>query len=461
MGADPTAELRAVAALVALLLLPGLTVVRAPWTAVPLLSCGFWVASWAWLQALGMTRGAFLTGALVSFAALASLRLLKPLPVPRVGPASALVGLAAAAQLLPLARLDLVPGADGPLRALSVRLLMWHDGLPRTYEPLAPLHYFGAAVHAVDLLAADVALLAGVPPALGALVAALAAQGLLLVALDALLTRALPPPAGHPNAARALSGAVVLAVAGLRAAAPGGPSAPTLGLALGVAAVALLWRGQERAPAVAAGVMLGAALAGDPLFTLAGMPLVLTVGGMRIARARDARRRALALRLALACAGALILAGPALGRSLGALSVGERARLSALIAAPEHLWGLAWVVAALLGAVAVARTGAWARLGEGGRAGLAAATLVATLGTAWGAARLHPRTPPTRADLHAFHALAAATSIDDVICIDAATSQVWIPALVGRAVSPAPLPGLYDDELRRGWARRRPCVPMR
>jgi len=45
------------------------------------------------------------------------------------------------------------------------------------------------------------------------------------------------------------------------------------------------------------------------------------------------------------------------------------------------------------------------------------------------------------------------------VCIDAATPQVWIPALVGRGVQPALLPGYYADELRAAGARRPACVP--
>jgi hypothetical protein len=464
VGVDPIANARALAALGALLLLPGLTVVRAPWHAVPFLSLAYWVVSWSWLDALGATRRHFLVGSLLFFAALASLRLFKPWPRPRPSWAAWLVALAALAQLLPLTRLTLGPGDDGPLRALTVRLLIWHDGLPRTYEPLAPVHHFGAGLHGVDLLAADVALLASVPPVTGALVAALAAQALLLVALDALLTRALAGTAWAPALARGASALAVLSVAGLRAAglAPAVPS--TLGLALGVSAAALLLRGRERAPAVAAGLLLGGALVSDPLLLALVLPVTLSIGPARAVRAAGGERRAQAVRAGLACGFALLLAAPALLRFDVTLSPAERAAAGPLVLTSEHLFGIGWVLAALAAAWGLAYVSRRVEEGADGRFGLrravtAAAVLVGALGTAWGAAHVGPRLPPSAAERRALEALAAATTIDDVVCIDAATPQVWIPALVGRAVHPALLPGFYADELRAGVARRPACVP--
>jgi len=73
---DLAAEARGLLALGALLLLPGLVIVRAPWTAVPFLSAAFWIVSWWW----GLPRLAFLHGAVVAFALLVLLRLFQPLP---------------------------------------------------------------------------------------------------------------------------------------------------------------------------------------------------------------------------------------------------------------------------------------------------------------------------------------------------------------------------------------------
>ena len=55
MPPDLAAEARGLLALAALLLLPGLVIVRAPWTAVPFLSVSFWIVSWWW--GLGRRRG--------------------------------------------------------------------------------------------------------------------------------------------------------------------------------------------------------------------------------------------------------------------------------------------------------------------------------------------------------------------------------------------------------------------
>ena len=57
-------DARAVAGVLLLLLLPGFTVVRAPWTAVPFLSLGYWIASWWWLSSEGGGREAFLRASL-------------------------------------------------------------------------------------------------------------------------------------------------------------------------------------------------------------------------------------------------------------------------------------------------------------------------------------------------------------------------------------------------------------
>ncbi len=46
---DVLVEARGLLTLGVLLLLPGLLVVRAPWTAVPFLSAAFWIVSWWWL----------------------------------------------------------------------------------------------------------------------------------------------------------------------------------------------------------------------------------------------------------------------------------------------------------------------------------------------------------------------------------------------------------------------------
>lgn len=436
MEPDLIADARALVALGALLLLPGLTVVRAPWNAVPLLSLAFWLASWPWLEALHATRAQFVGAALAFFGVLAALRLFQPWSGSRPSWPTRLVALVAVAQLAPLARLSLVPGDDGPLRALVVRLLVWHDGLPRTYEPLAPVSPFGADLHGVDLLAGDIALLAGVPPTLASLVAALAARGLALQALHLCLTRL-------PGASPVGCAALALGAASLICVLPAAPSA--LGLALGVAAAGLLLCGRTRSAAVAAGLLSGGAGASDACLTALLAVLTLAFVGARATRASAGERRVHLTRLGLAVGTALVFATPALARLRPAAARG----LSA-----EDLAGLAWIGATVAVAIVVARRLPVHAASRRERTALASAALVAVLGSAWNAFHLRPRTPPTRAQARAFEALAASTTVQDVVCIDPATSQVWIPALVGRAVQPAPVSAIHAAERLRGEAGR-------
>ena len=72
----------AVAALALLLLVPGLLVVRAPWTAVPALSLAFWALSPWWCPAT-LSRAGFVGGALLGSLALLALRLLPKHEQPR------------------------------------------------------------------------------------------------------------------------------------------------------------------------------------------------------------------------------------------------------------------------------------------------------------------------------------------------------------------------------------------
>ncbi len=176
-------------AFVVLLLLPGLLVVRAPWPAVPFLSLAFWVLSWGWL--FGASREPFLRGALLGFFLLVLLRLLKPLDGRRPGWPTVLVLIAAALPLLAFFLWPLCPGAEMSFHSLGARLVVWRDGLPATYEPLAPMRPFGAHAPALPALAADVSLLSGLPAAKSVLLVHQAALGLLLIGLFALLIRRL------------------------------------------------------------------------------------------------------------------------------------------------------------------------------------------------------------------------------------------------------------------------------
>src|SRR5436190_1162850 len=68
-------DTRAALALAALLAVPGLLVLRAPYRAMPLLSLCFWVLTWTWLG--GLQRSWWLRLCLVTFAAFAVLALVR------------------------------------------------------------------------------------------------------------------------------------------------------------------------------------------------------------------------------------------------------------------------------------------------------------------------------------------------------------------------------------------------
>ena len=389
---DLAAETRGLLAFAALLLLPGLLVARAPWTAVPFLSVSFWIVSWWW----GLPRLAFLHGALIVFLFLAVLRLLQPLPPLRPAWPTLLVAAAAAARLVPYAAWPVAPGADMSLHSLSALLLVWRDGIPRTYEPLLPIHAFGAYTPGLHSLAADVALLSGLAPYRAAFLVSAAAHGLLAVAAYAALSRFVAP-----------SVAALAAVLGLgMARAPQsffgwGANPSVLALALVVAAAALLARGTGRSPAVAAGLFLGAAVVTHAMIVACAVALApLVIGSVALApSAERARRRD---RFAIAGLVAVLAALPFLAQLDFTLSPGERAWLA------DHLrtrYALDWqrrytdayplavlryVVATLNDAfLAASLVGLWLahRARERGRAALALTLvlLVGLAGTArWG-----------------------------------------------------------------------------
>ncbi|MFN8096056.1 MAG: hypothetical protein U0599_28220, partial [Vicinamibacteria bacterium] len=138
-------------ALATLALLPGLLVVRAPWTAVPALSLAFWALSAWWPPLAGEPRGRVWLFALLVFAPLALLRLLPkhvvppppgapaplepPAPPPRRGRPSP--PLAAAPSLLVLAAAVAVaaagllwwnpPGRDAAFQSTAARAFLWRD----------------------------------------------------------------------------------------------------------------------------------------------------------------------------------------------------------------------------------------------------------------------------------------------------------------------------------------------
>ena len=268
---------------------------------MPFLSLSFWLLSWWWVPS-GRERSSFLASALVFFALLSLLRLLKPLPSLR--PSARTLGVYGLALLclLPLAWLRVAPGLS--LASTEAVLVVWREGFPRTYEPLLSVPSFGAHAPGLPFLAADVALLSGLAAPRATLLVALASCGLLVTAVLGLLGRA-----GRPRLGLAIGCAVALAtLVGARAGlAEPGPAA--LAGALGLVALSLLVRGSGRSPAVAGGALLGAALTAQALVALPIATVAAFVGS------RPRRRLALGV--------ALLLAGPRLWAAWPAVSLDE------------------------------------------------------------------------------------------------------------------------------------------
>jgi hypothetical protein len=416
-------------ALSALLLLPGLLVVRAPWTAVPVLSVSFWTVSWWWLPGAG--REGFLRAALLIFLLTVSLRLLKPLGLrPPRGPA-VLVAVAALARIAPFFLWPVAPGPDMSFHALTALVMVWRDGLPVTYEPLLPLHTFGAYPPGLHALAADLALLSGMAPHRAVFLVSLAGQGLLHVAAFALLKRFLAAPAAGWAAVFAV-GLVRLPTALLGL----GEGTSVLALALVLAASAHLVRGSDRSPAVAAGLFLGAAAVCHPPLMGAG---ALTLGLALRRRRADGQEHA--GRLWLAAFVALLAAGPFLLR----LPLG-RLGLTRLLQRVD-VRGVALPALALAAAVVLAF--GIDRLMRGRALAARRMTLlllaVATCECARRDALVQPRLV-TGDDLVAMAWIGENTRPLDLICNRDRPSGLWIPALAGRAIREPWLPLLYRDD---------------
>jgi hypothetical protein len=427
----PGPSLLGLGAFLVLLLLPGLLVVRAPWPAVPFLSLAFWALTWGWL--FGASREPFLRGALLSFSLLALLRLFKPFEGQWPRLATALVLATAALPLLAYFLWPVCPGAEMSFHSLGTRLLVWRDGLPSTYEPLAAVRPFGAHAPALPALAADVSLLSGLPAAKSVLLVHQAALGLLLIGLYALLARRLAAPEA------ALAAVLTVALARVPTAfAAFGDGGPVLALAFAVAAAAWLAPGGSRSSAVAAGTFLGAsALAQPALALLAALAL-----GLRLRPRTDGAAR---IRLGLAAGVALLLATPLLWRFARALSAKEAAALPS--AAASALPAFAALAAAAAMPVLVRRC--WPPVRP-----LRALSLVALASLAAWSARQEwldrSRAPqPRGAEYAAIEGVAARTRPLETVCIDPAEGAgLWIPAPAGRAVSPPWLPLVYRDEAR-------------
>jgi hypothetical protein len=446
-------------ALVALLLLPGLLVVRAPWTAVPALSLAFWALS-AWWPLAG--RGRFLLAAVPAFGLLSFLRLLPKhqvppplgwspppappppacpgLPPPRLASAPSLLVLAASVAVLAPALLwHHAPGPRLAFQTTTARLLLWRDGIPSTAEPLLPLAPVGAHAPAIATLAADVSHVSGADPAASVLLVVVAAAGLLLLGLFALHATWAPPRV-----------AVLGALVGLAAApwpgalSPWGEGEALLALGLALPAVALLLGHASRSSAMAAGMLLAGSALAHPL--LAAVTAALVAGAVLARPSSGGRRPG---RLVLSMIVALALAAPGLWPLARALSPAEAAAI-ALSVEPTEL------PAAVLGLVLVAFAPfLFLRLAEPGsrRRRLATAAL-AVVGTTLLVARVHgwiasAQLPdPVRA---ALLRVAAETDPLETVCAPEGTRD-WIPALAEReAGEPGPwVPAVYAE----AWARR-------
>ena len=286
MLALPSPEAAGLLALAALVLLPGLLVVRAPWTAVPALSVAFWVLSWWWLPVEGRSR--LLATAVAAFALLATLRLVPRRPVPpppgyagppaaprvsgpitgrppRLRSAPSLLVVAVAVVLVaPFGLWFHAPGAEMAFHTTAARLAVWREALPAGYAPLRALSPFAAHPAALSTLAADVGLLSGLDPGRCVVAATLLSLALVLLGVYALGGTRLRAPAA------ALGATVGVASVGWPGAlAAWGQGAPVLAFGLGLTAAALLLGHASRPSAVAAGFVWGAGALAQPWLTLA------------------------------------------------------------------------------------------------------------------------------------------------------------------------------------------------
>ena len=455
----------ALPALALLLLLPGLLVVRAPWTAVPALSLAFWAVSASWLP--GLSRSRSVTATLLVSVLLLALRFLPkhevppppgwpvppaPAPVPRPGPdpprlrsgPSLLIAAVALLLLAPAGGWRHAPGPRLAFQTTAARLLLWHDGPPLSAEPLLPLAPFGAHAPAVATLAADLSALSGADAAQTVLAVVVAAACLTLVGLFALCATCLPPGVG------ALTALGTLAVAPW----PGwlsafGPGEALLALGFLLPAAALLVGHASRSSAVAAGLLTAAGALAHPLLALV---VVLASG---VVLGRGPRGRAALRRLALAAATAALLAGPGLLPLARALSPAELLALARL-PAPTAFAGLGVALALLVGTPLAA-----GRVGRG-RARVPLAVLAALLATLLLRVRVHRWIAAGQlpaATLSALVEAAARTGPLDAVCAPDGVRD-WVPALAARAAGePGPwIPTVYAD----AWARRSPrrCVAV-
>lgn len=454
----PPPALAGLLALAALALLPGLLVVRAPFSAVPALSLGFWVLSPWWPPLAGLSRGRVVGGLIVSFFLLALLRLLpkhevppppgwtpppSPPPPPRPGllppplasAPSLAVLLVALLLLAPVPLWHHAPGQDLAFQTTIARLLVWRDGVPRTAEPLLALAPVGAHAPALATLAADLARLSGLDPAPAVLIVTVASASLALLGLFALIATWAEPPAA------ALGALLALAVVPW----PGfllvwGEGEALLALAFLLPAAALLLGHASRSSALAAGLLLGAGALAQPALAAAAAAAVaaaLLHGGPRV-HPGTLRRMGEAGLLAL------VLAGPGLVPLARSLSLREAAALGSSLR-PEELVAFAiGLLGAVLGPIVAARLAPGRSSREGPLAaalGAAAALVLLVRLHAWIAAG--QLEPPWR---EALARVGSGPSLEP-LCAPPGVRD-WVPALAGRPVGePGPwIPPAYTDE---------------
>jgi hypothetical protein len=444
-----------------LLLLPGLVVVRAPWTAVAPLSLAFWALSAWWPPFAAHGRSRFVAAALLAALLLAALRLLPkhevapPVgwqPPPRLSPPQqpgldppalrslpSLLVLAMALLLLaPVPAWRNAPGRHLAFQTTTARLAVWQDGLPWSGEPLVPLE--PVAAHAPSLASLD--------PGDAAPWVLAAALGLVLVGAYGLCATW---AAAEVAALGALAG---LALAPWPAALSlFGDVEALVALVFLLPAAALVVGHRSRSSAVAAGLLLGAGFLAQPVLAAV---VVLTSLAFAVARARE--RRTVFLRVAAIVGFGLATAAPGLLRLARTLSAHEVSAIVRSIRAAEVLWLALGLLGAILPLLALrgplgARLGA--RLGSGRVArpaiGAAAALLVLVRLCAWaGAGQLAPE---VRAGLRS-----AATIVPPLTALCAPDGvRDFVPALAGR---PAGEPGIWVPPLHADeWARRNriPC----
>jgi hypothetical protein len=444
--------------LAALVLLPGLLVARAPWTAVSALSLAFWALSAWWPPFAGLGRGRFVSVAAAAFGLLLLLRLLPkhevppppgwpapPVPPtrPRPGPpppplasVGSIVVLAAALALLaPLPLWDNAPGPALAFQTTTARLLVWRDGIPATAEPLLPLAPVGAHAPAIATLAADASGLSGLDPSRSVPLVVVLAAGLLLVGLFALHATWAPPRAA------ALGALVGLAAAPWPGSlAPWGEGEALLALGFALPAAALIVGHTSRSSAVAAGMLLAASALAQPCIA------AIVLAGCTIAAKRDPLVGR--YRIVLCGSLALVLAAPGLYPLVQSLSLHEARGILLSVRAldlPPAALGL--VLAALAPLL-------FPRLPARSLSGRAATAAIATVATVLLVARVHGWIASGQLPLPVRAALARVareTSPIQSVCAPPGTLD-WVPALAGRAAGePGPwIPPIYGDE----WARR-------